>query len=84
MRGLLLRHAVVPSRQLVDSGLAAPAPLAFNLGGSNSGSSSNNASLVLDSCTVSTSCDNLAQFAAWLSRQQQRPSVKATQVRGSE
>ena len=77
VRGLLLRNAVLPSRQLVDSGLASPAPLAFNL-------SSGNTSLVLDSCTVSTSCDNLAQFAAWLSRQQQRPSVKATQVRGSE
>ena len=70
MRGLLLRHAVLPSRQLVESGLAAPAPLAFNLSGSSSGSSSNNASLVLDSCTVSTSCGNLAQFVAWLGKQQ--------------
>ena len=60
VRGLLLRNAVLPSRQLVDSGLAAPAPLAFNL------SSSSNASLVLDSCTISTSCDNLAQFGSWL------------------
>ena len=83
MRGLLLRHAVLPSRQLVDSGLAAPAPLAFNLGGSNSGSSSNNASLVLDSCTVSTSCDNLAQFAAWLHREQQQPYLNVTQVSGA-
>ena len=73
VRGLLLRNAVLPSRQLVDSGLAAPAPLAFNL------SSSSNASLVLDSCTISTSCDNLAQFAAWLSGQ---PTVNETQVGG--
>ena len=58
--GLLLRNAVLPSKQLVDSGLAAPAPLAFNL------SSSGNASLLLQGCTVSTSCDNLAQFAAWV------------------
>ena len=70
VRGLLLRNSVLPSRQLVDSGLATPAPLAFNL-------SSNAASLVLDSCTLSTSCDNLAQFAAWLSEQ---PYVNATQV----
>ena len=102
MRGLLLRHAVLPSRQLVESGLAAPAPLAFNLSSSSSGSgsslafnlsgsssgsssSSTNTSLLLDSCTVSTSCDNLAQFAAWLSGQQLRPSVQAKmQVGGYE
>ena len=63
IRQLLLRNAVLPSKQLVERGLAAPAPLAFNL---SSGSSSAG-SLVLDSCTVSTSCDNLAQFAQWVS-----------------
>ena len=61
IRGLLLRNAVLPSAHLVDSGLAAPAPLAFNL------SSGNTTTLVLDSCTViSSSCSNLAQFARWL------------------
>ena len=81
VRGLRLHNAVLPSRQLVDSGLAATAPLAFNLSSSGSGSSSSglNASLVLDSCTVSTSCGNLAQFAAWLSGQ---PTVNETQVGG--
>ena len=85
VRGLRLHNAVLPSRQLVDSGLAATAPLAFNLSSSGSGSSSSglNASLVLDSCTVSTSCGNLAQFAAWLSEQQAQPSsVKASLVGG--
>ena len=73
VEGLLLRNAVLPSRQLVDSGLAAPAPLAFNL--------SSNTSLLLQSCTVSTTCDNLAQFAAWVGGQAQQPSsVNATQV----
>ena len=68
VRGLLLRNAMLPSKQLVDSGLAAPAPLAFNLSTSSSGSggSIGNTSLVLDNCTLSTSCDNLAQFGSWL------------------
>ena len=80
VQGLLLRNAVLPSRQLVDSGLATPAPLAFNLSSGSSGGS--NASLVLDSCTVTTSCANLAQFAAWASGQQKlkQPYVKATGV----
>ena len=61
IRGLLLRNAVLPSAHLVDSGLAAPAPLAFNL------SSGNTTTLVLDSCTlVSSSCANLDQFVWWL------------------
>ena len=68
LRGLLLQNALLPSGQLVNSGLAAPAPLAFNL---------SSGSLVLDSCTVSTSCSNLAQFASWVSGQ---PSVNASQV----
>ena len=76
VRGLLLRNALLPSRALVDAGLAAPAPLAFNL------SSSSNASLVLDSCTVATTCSNLAQFAAWVSVQQLQPFVGATLVSG--
>ena len=79
VRGLLLRNALLPSKQLVDSGLAAPAPLAFNLsssGNSSSSSSSAGASLVLDSCTVITSCDNLAQFALWVS------GLAQAQVRG--
>ena len=63
VRGLLLRNTVLPSRHLVDSGLVAPAPLAFNL-------SSLNASLVLDSCTLSTTCANLAQFVEWVSGQE--------------
>ena len=72
VQGLLLRNALLPSKQLVDSGRAAPAPLAFNLSSSSSSSSSSNFSnvgavcLVLLDCTVSTSCDNLAQFAAWV------------------
>ena len=70
VQGLLLRNAVLPSGQLVDSGLAAPAPLAFNLSLAGSSSSNSSASLVLDSCTVSTSCGNLAQFVAWLGKQQ--------------
>ena len=57
--GLLLRNAVLPSAELVESGLALPAPLAFNLSGSTS-------SLVLQNCTVATSCANLAQFASWV------------------
>ena len=66
---------MLPSRQLVDSGLAAPAPLAFNL-------SSINASLLLDGCTLTTSCDNLAQFAAWVTVQQPSVNHHAAQVRG--
>ena len=66
IQGLLLRNAVLPSRQLVDSGRAAPAPLAFNLNSGNSGNSSIPATLFLDGCTISTSCNNLAQFASWL------------------
>ena len=71
IQGLLLRNAVLPSRQLVDSGRAAPAPLAFNLSSGNSGNSSSSsnlapATLFLDGCTVSSSCSNLAQFASWL------------------
>ena len=83
IRGLLLRNALLPDGHLVDSGQAAPAPLAFNL-------SSSNASLVLDGCTiVTTSCDNLAQFAVWISeqqqqqQQQQQPPGNTTQVCGS-
>ena len=72
VEGLLLRNAVLPSWQLVESGLALPAPLAFNL-------SSGNTSLLLLNCTVSTTCDNLAQFAVWVGQQ---PSVNATQVWG--
>ena len=62
LRGLLLRNAVLPSMQLVVSGLAVPAPLAFNL---SSSGSSGAAHLVLDSCTVMTSCANFDQFAEW-------------------
>ena len=76
VQGLQLLNVVLPSRALVDSGLAAPAPLAFNL------SSSDNASLVLDSCTVTATCSNLAHFAAWVSTQQLQPFVNATLVRG--
>ena len=72
VRGLLLRNAVLPSWQLVNSGLALPVPLAFNV-------SSSNTSLLLLDCTLSTSCDNLAQFATWVGRQ---PSVNAIQVWG--
>ena len=79
VQGLLLLNAVLPSAQLLDSGLATAALLAFNLSRGSSGSSnSSNSSgpvLVLDGCTVSTSCDNLAQFAAWLHREQQQPHV---------
>ena len=68
VQGLLLRNALLPSKQLVDSGRAAPAPLAFNLSSSSSSNFSNvgAVSLVLLDCTVSTSCGNLAQFAAWV------------------
>ena len=67
IRGLLLRNAVLPSGQLVVSGLALPVPLAFNLSSSNSSAAGSNASLVLDGCTITaTSCANLAQFASWL------------------
>ena len=69
---MLLRNAVLPDKRLVDSNLAAPAPLAFNL-------SSGNANLVLDGCTVATSCDNLAQFAAWVGGQH---AGSMAQVRG--
>ena len=51
---------MLPSQQLVDSGLAAPAPLAFNL------SASGNSSLLLDGCTVVTSCSNLDQYRHWV------------------
>ena len=70
VQGLLLRNALLPSKQLLDSGRAAPAPLAFNFSSSSSSSNFSNAgavSLVLLDCTVSTSCGNLAQFAAWVS-----------------
>ena len=88
VQGLLLLNAVLPSAQLHDSGLATAAPLAFNLSRGSSGSSSNSSDpvIVLDSCTVSTSCDNLAQFAAWLHRQQQQqqlPYLNITQVSGA-
>ena len=63
MQGLTLTHAVLPSAQLVTSGLAAPAPLAFNLSGISSGISS---SLLLDGCTIVSGCSNLAQFSLWL------------------
>ena len=75
LRGLLLRNAVLPSMQLVNGGLAAPAPLAFNLSVSNS-------SLVLDGCTVHTSCDNLAQLAPWFSEQRSQTFGSATEVGG--
>ena len=80
IRGLLLRNAVLPSGPLVVSGLAAPAPLAFNLSGSSSSKIYNSSSwsgsssgspgggLSLDSCTVTASCANLAQFALWLAQ----------------
>ena len=62
---------MLPSRQLVDSGLAAPAPLAFNLSSSSNSGGSAAGMLVLDSCTVvATSCSNLNQFAAWVGEQQ--------------
>ena len=85
VQGLLLLNAVLPSAQLLDSGLASAAPLAFNLsrGSSGSSNSSSDPVLVLDSCTVSTSCDNLAQFAAWLHREQQQPYLNVTQVSGA-
>ena len=70
VEGLLLRNSVLPSWQQVNSGIALPAPLAFNL-------SSSNTSLLLLNCTVSTSCDNLAQFAVWV---RQQPSVYVVQV----
>ena len=86
VQGLLLLNAVLPSVQLLDSGLATAAPLAFNLSRGSSSSNSSNSDdpdLVLDSCTVSTSCDNLAQFAAWLHRQQQQqPYLNITKVSG--
>ena len=56
-----MRQAVLPSLHLVQSGLALPAPLAFNL----SLAAGNQSQLVLDSCTVDTSCDNLLQFQQW-------------------
>ena len=59
VQGLVLNHAVLPSLQLVASGRAAPAPLAFNL------SVSGNSSLLLDGCTVVTSCSNLDQYRRW-------------------
>ena len=84
---------MLPSAQLLDSGLATAAPLAFNLSrgssglsiNSNSSSNCSDPDLVLDSCTVSTSCDNLAQFAAWLYRQQQQQQayLNVTQVSGA-
>ena len=55
VEGLLLCNAVLPSWKLVDSGLALPAPLAFNLSGSNT-------SLLLLNCTVSTSCNNYTVY----------------------
>ena len=57
----------------MDSGLAPPAPLAFNLstGSSSAGGGSAAGMLVLDNCTVvATSCSNLNQFAAWVGEQQ--------------
>ena len=63
VRGLLLRNAVLPSKQLVDGGVALPVPLAFNL---SSGGNSSSGQLVLDGCTITTSCANLAQFAPWV------------------
>ena len=60
VQGLVLNHAVLPSQQLVASGLASPAPLAFNL------SVSGNSSLLLDGCTVVTGCSNLGQFRLWV------------------
>ena len=59
----------------MDSGLAALAPLAFNLSGSS-------ASLVLDGCTMQTSCDNLAQLALWFSEQRSQTFGNATEVGG--
>ena len=76
VRGLVLRNAVLPSAELIDSGLALPAPLAFNL----SGSGSSNTSLVLDDCTVVTSCANLAQFAVWVNASGRSSSVQLAQV----
>ena len=60
VKGLVLNHAVLPSQQLVASGLAAPAPLAFNL------SVSGNSSLLLDGVTVVTGCSNLDQYRLWV------------------
>ena len=85
LQDLLLRNAVMPSKLGVDSGLVAPAPLAFNLSSSSGGSSGSSGgntggSLVLDSCTVSTSCSNLDQFAAWMGGQLLQPSVNATRM----
>ena len=57
----------------MDLGLAAPAPLAFNLSSSNSSDSGGSAAglLVLDNCTVvAASCSNLKQFAAWVGEKQ--------------
>ena len=64
---------MLPGKQAVDFGLAAPAPLAFNLSGGGS--------VVLEACTVTTSCSNLAQFASWVGGQLLQPSsVNATQA----
>ena len=70
---------MLPSKQVVDSGLAGPAPLAFNLSISSSGSIGGS-SLVLEGCTVRTSCSNLDQFAAWVGGQLLQPSVNASQM----
>ena len=51
---------MLPSQQLVASGLASPAPLAFNF------SASGNSSLLLDGVTVMTGCSNLGQFRLWV------------------
>ena len=83
LQGLLLRNAVLPSKQVVDRGLAAPAPLAFNLSGSSSSTTTTtnlNASLVLEGCTVSTSCSNLDQFATWVTGQLLQPSMNITRA----
>ena len=58
VQGLTLDHAVMPSAQLVASGAAPPAPLAFNISGGSS--------LTLDGCTVLTRCSNLGQFRQWV------------------
>ena len=50
----------------MDSGLVVPAPLAFNVSSASNSSDPTAPALLLDSCTLSTSCDNLAQFTAWL------------------
>ena len=67
---------MLPSAELVESGLALPAPLAFNLSG--------NSSLVLENCTATTSCTNLAQFARWLTADGRGSSVSLAQVRYSD